>query len=77
MGVACCLAIAGGAGLPLAKAAAIFGRAGLIGAATLPAATCLLFLLGCLVLDLCRAILGLPANLDKPAEQQPERTSEP
>lgn len=76
MGVACSLAVAGGERLDLAKAAATFGRAGLVGAAALPAAACLLFLLCCLVLDLCRAILGLPANLGKPAEQNQEQPAE-
>jgi hypothetical protein len=76
LGYACGAALAGDKGLLHAADTAGVARASLWWSALLPPAGYVLFLLGCLVLDLCRAILGLPAGAEKWAEQNPGQERE-
>ena len=64
MGYACWLALFNGEGFFLAQGTAAVARFSLISSAALPLAAYLLFLFYCLLLDLCRAVLALPAKLD-------------
>ncbi len=76
LGYACGEVFSGEKGPSLADVTAHTARRGLGWSAFLPLAGYVLFLLASLVLDLCRAILGLPAGLDKPAEQKQEKPGE-
>jgi len=72
MGHACYLAFFDETGLSTAQMIFREARWSLIFSAILPLAAYLAFLLYCLLLDLCRAVLILPAKLDKLAEKNEE-----
>jgi hypothetical protein len=69
MGYACCQPFFSADGLPAAQVTANAASGVLLGSALLPPAAYLLFLLGSLVIELCRAILRLPGTSDRSDEQ--------
>ncbi len=70
MGVACCQTFVGAEGLLAAQTTASAARSILISSAVLPFVAYLLFLLGSLAIELCRAVLHLPGKPHRPRDQE-------
>jgi hypothetical protein len=70
MGYACCQALWGAEGPLAAPVTASLAGGVLIFSAVLPFAAYLLFLLCSLIVELCRALLGLPRRSDRPDEKE-------